>query len=80
MNNFARAHDRWLDPPDNDTEGCEYCGELPEQNSLGDYYCANKFCPDKFQGKEKEMAEALVDALEAIRTLKAKLARTTRGV
>lgn len=78
---FIRGYDKWLTtPPADGPEGCEYCGELPEQDSLGDYYCANKFCPEKFQGTEQKMAEALVDALEEIRTLKAKLERSRREV
>lgn len=70
MNNFARAHNSWLEPPDDDPV-CEDCGETLYKHPWNDgWICTNRFCPTKFQGVEKEMAEALVDALEDVRTYK----------
>lgn len=77
MKNF----DSYYDPPDDDPCCESGCGEpLHLGEWSNDWYCVNKFCPTKFQGIEKEMAEALVDALEEIRTLKAKLERSRREV
>lgn len=65
MNNFARAHDRYLEPPDDDPICEDACGQTLERDIEGEWVCVNRFCPTKFQGVEKEMAEALVDALDA---------------
>lgn len=70
MNNFARAHDRWLDPPDDDPICEDGCGETLVKDFTGVWLCENKFCPTKFQGLEKEMAEALVEALDDVRIYK----------
>ena len=77
MTSFARAHDRYLEPPDDDPICESGCGEFLERDHLTDeWVCTNKFCPTKFEGKEKEMAEALVDALDGVRTWKARYEKT----
>lgn len=76
-----RGYDQWLTtPPDDDPicEGEHGCGEVLIRTPFSDgWFCNNEFCPEKFQSTEQRMAEALVDALEEIRTLKAKLTRMT---
>ena len=74
MDKFTRAHNRWLDPPEEPPVCEDGCGETLVPDLSGDWYCNNIFCPTKFDGTEKKMAEALVDALEEIRTLKRGLA------
>lgn len=64
MNNFARAHDQYLEPPDDDPVCEDGCGDTLEKDINGDWFCPNKFCPLKFSGTEKEMAEALVGFME----------------
>lgn len=65
MNNFARAHDRWLEPPDDDPVCEDGCGEtLVRDPYTYEWICENKFCPTKFDGVEKEMAEALVEYMD----------------
>lgn len=76
MNNFARAHNSYLEPPDDDPicEGEHGCGDYLERDRwTGEWICVNKFCPTKFDGVAQEMAEALVEYMEEIRTLKARL-------
>lgn len=73
MNNFARAHDRYLEPPDDDPICEDGCGEVLEKDINGDWYCANKFCPLKFSGVEKEMAEALVEFMDSSHTYQQRL-------
>ena len=65
MNNFARAHNKWLEPPDDGPVCEDGCGDtLVRDWTDGSWYCENKFCPTKFQGVEKEMAEALVEYMD----------------
>jgi len=79
MNNFPRAHDKWLEPPDDDPTCEDGCGDTLVRDSYTyEWICVNKFCPTKFDGVEKEMAEALVEYMEEVHTLKARLARMTR--
>ena len=79
--NFARAHDQYLNPPDEpEAVYCESCGEEMEvkQDWKGNPYakCKNEFCPGKFiTGVEREMANELVEAREEVKTLKAKVKR-----
>ena len=42
---FARAHDRWLDPPE-DYERCEYCGLRMDEwpPGTGEFVCRNPDC------------------------------------
>jgi hypothetical protein len=85
MSNFSRAHDRWLEPPDEpEAVFCDDCGDEMEEGRLtGELLpCGNVFCPSKFKenSTEREMAIELVDALEENRTLKLKLTRSRREV
>lgn len=75
MKNF----DSYYDPPEEpETPICEECGQdmvkvrvwytLPP-----DFKCENLFCPSKFHGVAKEMAQELVDALDTVSTLKVKV-------
>lgn len=73
MNNFARAHNSYLEPPDDDSVCEDGCGETLEKDMNGDWYCPNKFCPLKFSGVEKEMAEALVEFMDDAHTYKQRL-------
>jgi len=77
-----RGYDKWLTTPPDDDPICEdFCGETLVRNPFSDgWFCENPFCPGKFSGVEQKMAEALVDALEEIRTLKARLERSRREV
>lgn len=67
-----RGYDKWLTTPPDDDPICEDgCGEtLVRDPYTYEWICENKFCPTKFDGVEKEMAEALVDALDDVRTYK----------
>lgn len=81
MNNFERAHNQWLEPPDDDPVCEDGCGDTLERDMDGEWVCPNKFCPTKFSGVEKEMAEALVEFMDETRTLKSRLqvANSTLG-
>lgn len=61
MNNFARAHNSYLEPPDDDPICEDGCGETLVRDMDGSWYCPNKFCPLKFQGTEQAMAYALAE-------------------
>ena len=76
MNNFARAHDRYLEPPDDDPVCEDGCGETLVRDRLGgELFCSNKFCPLKFnEGTiEREMAEMLIGAYEQIDSMRRRL-------
>jgi hypothetical protein len=75
MNNFARAHDQWLEPPDDDPVCEDGCGDTLEKDFQGDWFCPNRFCPLKFDGVEKEMAEALVEFMDSSHTYKQRYER-----
>lgn len=80
MNNFARAHDQYLTPPDEpEAVLCDDCGEeMQEIDSFGgarDMKCVNQFCPGKFEGDAREMAELLIGAREEVKSLARKLKR-----
>jgi hypothetical protein len=67
MSNFSRTHDRWLEPPDEpEAVFCDDCGDEMEEGYLtGELLpCGNAFCPSKFDGTEKEMAQALVEYMD----------------
>ncbi len=75
MNNFARAHDQYLTPPDEpEAVFCDDCGEEME---VRDSYnkCVNQFCPAKFEGVAQEMAYVLIGANETVKSLARKLKR-----
>jgi len=78
--NSVSGYDKWLTTPPDDDPICEDgCGETLVRDAwTHEWICVNKFCPTKFQGVEQEMANTLVDALEEIRTLKAKIVRMKR--
>lgn len=68
---YIRGYDKWLTTPPDDDPVCEDgCGEYLVRDCTGVWLCENKFCPTKFQGLEKEMAEALVEALDDVRIYK----------
>jgi hypothetical protein len=57
--------DSYYDPPDDDPICEDFCGEtLVRDPWTLEWVCVNKFCPSKFQGVEKEMAEALVEYMD----------------
>lgn len=69
MSSFTRSHDRYLDPPDDDPVCEDGCGETMTRDITGEWYCANKFCPLKFEGNAREMAEMLIGANETVKAL-----------
>ena len=76
MNNTDVNNDRHLDPPDEQENVCEYCGETIEFYSPKGFWeplCPNKFCPSKFEDEtiEMEMAEKIVDLQDELKTIKA---------
>ena len=75
--NFANAHSKYLDPPDPDPVCEDGCGETMVKDITGEWYCANKFCPLKFDGDAREMAEMLIGATETVKSLQRRLARLT---
>jgi hypothetical protein len=67
--NSISGYDKWLTTPPDEPPYCESgCGDTLERDMEGDWVCENKFCPTKFQGVEKEMAEALVEFMDAAHT------------
>lgn len=75
MKNF----DSYYDPPDEEElPCCEECGhELQEGTwyqgkgmKLENLYCPNDFCPAKFHGRAKDMADMILVLLEQIDRLK----------
>jgi hypothetical protein len=76
-NNFTRAHNAHLTPPDEpEAVMCEHCGEEMIAKYDG-MKCFNDFCPSKFDedSTERAMAIELVEAFEEIESLKAKVKR-----
>ena len=72
MNNFARAHDSYLNPPDEpEAVFCEECGEEMTDGET----CKYQFCPSKFEGDAKEMAYMLIGATEEVKSLAQRLSR-----
>ncbi len=76
--NFTRAHDQYLTPPEEpEAVLCDDCGEeMEEIDSFGgarDMKCVNQFCPAKFEGDAREMADQLVWATDEIKSLARKL-------
>lgn len=72
--NFERAHNQYLEPPDDDPICEDGCGESLVQDINGDWFCNNKFCPLKFDGTAREMAEMLIGATETVKSLRRRLA------
>ena len=73
-----RSLDKYLDPPDKpEAVLCESCGHEKEilDNFGGQRYtkCVNPYCPDKHEGIAKEMAETIVELVDTIDYLKAKI-------
>jgi hypothetical protein len=55
---FAIAHDRYLEPPEEqEAVCCDECGEEMDEYSS----CPNLFCPDKHDGMAKEMAIKIME-------------------
>lgn len=77
MNNFARAHDSYLNPPDDDPICEDGCGETMSRDIDGTWFCANQYCPLKYDKgtMARAMAEKLVDAQDEIDNLKIKIKR-----
>ena len=64
---------------------CEECGQEMDYFILsaidnGFHKCQNPFCPAKFDGVEKEMAEKLVDVLDTVSTLEKRVKFLTRKI
>lgn len=80
MNN---SYDRWLTSVPEEPEAviCESCGQEMEILDVfqGQKYtkCVNQFCPEKFTGEAKEMAEKLVDALDTVSRLESRVKHLT---
>lgn len=78
MPTFAQSHSRWLDPPDEpEAVFCEECGEEMTVKHDG-MTCTNPYCPAKFEGVAKEMAELLIGAREEVKSLARRLKYKTR--
>jgi hypothetical protein len=77
MNNFARAHNQWLEPPDDDPTCEDGCGDTMEKDINGEWCCFNRYCPTKFSKGtvEYEMAEALVEFMDSSYTYKQRYER-----
>ena len=80
MKNF----DSYYDPPEEpEAEICEDCGQelevahiLPihsKHYGAKDTYCPNQFCPSRFHGDAKALAEKLVDTLDTVSRLENKI-------
>lgn len=69
--------DKYLDPPDEpEAVYCEECGQEMEHHfeyKENWYICKNPFCPAKFEGEAKEMAEKLVNALDTVSRLESRV-------
>ncbi len=70
-----KSFDSYYDPPEDDPICEDGCGETMTRDMTGTWYCANKFCPEKFQGVEREMAEMLIGANETVKSLMNKVRR-----
>ena len=78
--NFTKAHNRYLDPPEDDPICEDGCGEtMTRDNLTHEWVCSNKFCPLKFDGVAREMAEMLIGANETVKSLAGKLSRIKNG-
>ena len=78
--NFARAHDQYLNPPEEpEAVLCDDCGEEMEEVN-GEMKCVNDFCPAKFEGVAAEMAEMLIGAREEVKSLAMRLRRAENAL
>ena len=77
--NFERAHNQYLEPPDDDPV-CEFCGETLVPDINADWFCNNRFCPAQFgEGTvEHGMAEFILELKDKIETLEWKLKGTNK--
>lgn len=72
MKNF----DKYYDPPEEEElPCCEECGQEMAVKRIwhtlpNDYSCENPFCPSKFSGINKDMADMILVLLEKIDRLK----------
>lgn len=83
MDNFARAQRDWETPPDEpEAVICEECGqEMELRFTIHDhnaYFCENQYCPAKFTGVAKEMAQALSEAIDELMSLEGRVKHLTR--
>jgi hypothetical protein len=80
MSNFARAHNQYLDPPDDDPVCEGGCGEAMTRDLTGVLVCENKFCPLRWDNGtvEREMAEMLIGAQETVKSMMRRYARVTK--
>jgi hypothetical protein len=74
MDNFDRAQRDWETPPDEpEAVFCEDCGQEVEYRTDANgedwNFCGNHLCPNKFDGKSKEMAILIVEQKESIESL-----------
>jgi threonine synthase len=85
--NFTRAHDQYLNTPDElEAVLCDDCGEEMEQRwtahaplqHVKEWKCTNQYCPAKFDGVAAEMAELLIGANETVKSLAAKVKRAEK--
>jgi hypothetical protein len=68
--NFARAHNKWLEPPDEDPYCEDGCGDTLVRDIEGEWVCENRYCPKKFQGVEQEMAFLVAEYKDTIEYLR----------
>jgi hypothetical protein len=74
MNSFDRAQRDYENPPEAlEYPVCEFCGEDMEENFCAgvsmEWSCHTRFCPSKFDGMAKEMAEHILELVETIEAL-----------
>lgn len=88
MDNLSRAQRDWETPPDEpEAVYCEDCGEELSEIHTGigsyrhtEYVCTNNFCPEKFAGVPKEMAELIVEQKDTIQRLENRIKFLTHKV
>ena len=80
MNNFTRAHNSYLEPPDDPPVCDDGCGDSLERGATGEWVCVNTLCPTKFDGDAKELAAMLIEANETITYLREQVRRLTLGL
>ena len=80
MNNFTRAHNSYLEPPDDPPVCDDGCGESLVPDLSGGWYCNNLDCPTKFEGHAKELAAMLIEANEMITHLREQVRRLKLGL
>ena len=80
MNNFTRAHNSYLEPPDDPPTCDDGCGDSLERDATGEWVCVNKLCPTRFDGDAKELAAMLIEAKETITHLREQVRRLKLGL